>query len=160
MILNFKYNPPPQGVSERVILDGFSWSWAAPCMTVSSSVPQRGISGLETSKLDSQGWLWKDLLTEGRKGLGLWGHYCDFKSKRTEESFMRGNEISSKQNCFLGETPRAICEERDSRKKKYWKFNLRKRWLKIYYKYQSNSTQLFSVSFFSASKNYLLYKSI
>lgn len=41
---------------------------------------------------------------------------------------MRGNEISSKQNCFLGETPRAICEERDSRKKKKnGKVNLRKR---------------------------------
>lgn len=39
---------------------------------------------------------------------------------------MRGNEISSKLNCFLGEAPRAICEERVGRKKNQ-KFNLRKR---------------------------------
>lgn len=42
---------------------------------------------------------------------------------------MSGNKISSKQNHFLGEAPRAICEERDSRGKKKrggGKFNLRK----------------------------------
>lgn len=31
---------------------------------------------------------------------------------------MRGNKISSKQNCFLGEAPKAICEERGDSKKK------------------------------------------
>lgn len=40
---------------------------------------------------------------------------------------MRGSEISSKQNCFLGEAPTAVCEERDNRKKENGKFNLRKR---------------------------------
>lgn len=50
---------------------------------------------------------------------------------------MRGNKIFLKKNCFFEEVFRVICEERDRRKVKNGKFNLRKkwRWLKIYYKY-------------------------
>lgn len=36
---------------------------------------------------------------------------------------MRGNKISSKKNCFLGEAPKHVCVERDSRKEKKWKIS-------------------------------------
>lgn len=40
---------------------------------------------------------------------------------------MRGNKISSNQNHFLGEDTRAVCKERDKRKEKSGKFNLKNR---------------------------------
>lgn len=105
-----------------------AWSWAASRTPVLSSVHQRSISGLLISKSDFPR-LTSERFSDREQGRGwsLPGYYCDFKSKRTEESFLRGNTISSKQNCFLGEAPRHKCEERDSRKGKSGKFHLRKR---------------------------------
>lgn len=75
----------------------------------------------KSPKLTFQSWLQRDSQTDRGQGRGwsLLGYYCDFKSKRTEESFMRGNKVSSKQTAFLERLLELhIGEERDSRKKK------------------------------------------
>lgn len=73
---------------------------------------------------------------------------------------MRGNTISSKQNCFLGEAPRQKCEG-DSRKGKNGEISSKKEREMIKNCHSIIRQYLASfllIFFIFASKNYLLYK--
>lgn len=93
-----------------------AWLWIVPPTHVGSGTSEKY---LQTSSLQIQvpeadfGGIYKH---RGKQSAEIhWGTIVIY-NLMVEESFMRGNKI--KQNCFLGEGPRAICEERDSRKEK------------------------------------------